>query len=372
MVEYILKQLGQRALVQYTCVFPGDSPSLINIVKPTNIVKFAPLSTWTAVFLRIMLSTVLCLVASITGTDAQDTSSTAAGWEKYSGNPVLGGNYGTCFDISVVKDGDRYRMWFSWRPKASIALVESKDGFHWSTPVIALPPLKANGWENVVNRPAVIKQGNVYHMWYTGQANPGEPTGHSAIGYATSSDGIVWKRMSDKPVLSADQPWEKVAVMCPNVIWDNKAKLYKMWYSGGEQYEPDAIGYATSPDGMVWTKRKGNPIFKSDPKIEWEQDKVTACQVIKDGRWYLMFYIGFRDVDHAQIGAARSRNGITNWQRLAANPIIRPGRNQWDADACYKPYAIFDGKSWLLWYNGRRDHMEQIGVAIHEGHSLGF
>ena len=27
-----------------------------------------------------------------------------------------------------------------------------------------------------------------------------------------------------------------------------------MWYSGGEQYEPDAIGYATSKDGIDWTK----------------------------------------------------------------------------------------------------------------------
>ena len=30
--------------------------------------------------------------------------------------------------------------------------------------------------------------------------------------------------MSDKPVLSAESPWEKVAVMCPHVIYDDKAK----------------------------------------------------------------------------------------------------------------------------------------------------
>jgi hypothetical protein len=305
--------------------------------------------------------------AGVVEMNAQDTNSAAGGWEKYSGNPVLGGAYGTCFDISVLKDGDAYRMWFSCRPKASIALAESKDGFHWSTPVIVLPPDKATGWENDVNRPTVIKQGAVYRMWYTGQAN-----GHSAIGYATSSDGLVWKRLSDQPVLSADQSWEKVAVMCPNVIWDRQTKQYKMWYSGGEQYEPDAIGYATSPDGMIWTKRAENPVFKSDPKIEWEQDKVTACQIVPDGGWYLMFYVGFRDVDHAQIGVARSADGITHWQRLPVNPILRPGNNQWDADACYKPCAIFDGKTWLLWYNGRREHTEQIGAAMHRGRDLGF
>ena len=53
--------------------------------------------------------------------------------------------------------------------------------------------------------------------------------------------------MSDKPVLVPERPWEKVAVMCPHVLWDEQAKLYRMWYSGGEQEEPNAIGYATSP-----------------------------------------------------------------------------------------------------------------------------
>jgi hypothetical protein len=85
-----------------------------------------------------------------------------------------------------------------------------------------------------------------------------------------------------------------------------------------------------------------------------------------------MFYIGFRDVDHAQIGVARSKDGVTDWQRLRANPIVRPDPNGWDADACYKPYAIFDGAKWLLWYNGRHAGSEQIGVAIHQGEDLGF
>ena len=308
-----------------------------------------------------------CLNLARADVAAQNTNATAGGWEKYSGNPVLGGDYGTCFDICVLKDDSTYRMWFSWRPKASIAVVESKDGLHWSKPIIVLPPNKTSGWEDDVNRPIVVKQGGAYQMWYTGQAKGG-----SAIGYATSSDGLTWQRMSGQPVVAADQPWEKVAVMCPGVVWDGEAKLYKMWYSGGEQYEPDAIGYATSADGMHWTKRLDNPIFKADPTIEWERDKVTACQVVNDAGWYLMFYIGFRDVDHAQVGVARSRDGITNWQRLPANPIVRPTPDGWDADACYKPYAIFDGEKWLLWYNGRHGGSEQIGVVLHTGHNLGF
>jgi hypothetical protein len=34
---------------------------------------------------------------------------TTGGWLKYEGNPVMGGKYGTCFDISVLKESDTYR-----------------------------------------------------------------------------------------------------------------------------------------------------------------------------------------------------------------------------------------------------------------------
>jgi predicted GH43/DUF377 family glycosyl hydrolase len=260
-------------------------------------------------------------------------------------------------------------MWFSWRPKKSIALVESRDGLQWSEPLTVLGSGQETGWEDDINRPVVVKRSGSYHLWYTGQAG-----GHSWIGYATSGDGKTWERTSKKPVLSADKPWERVAVMCPHVIWDEGKRFYRMWYSGGEQYEPDAIGYATSPDGLNWTKLATNPVFRADPSHPWEQHKVTACQVIRHGQWYCMFYVGFRDIDHAQIGLARSRDGISKWERLPANPIIRAGKEQteWDFYACYKPSVIFDGKRWLLWYNGRRAGLEQIGLAIHEGEDLGF
>ena len=153
---------------------------------------------------------------------------TAAGWIKHEKNPVLGGDLGTCFDVSLLRAGKGYRMWFSWRPKRSIALVESADGIHWSQPIIVLGPDKTTGWEVDVNRPVVLKRGDTYHMWYTGQAR-----GKSWIGYATSADGKTWKRQSDKPVLSPERPWEKVAVMCPHVLYDDRPKLYRMWYSAG-------------------------------------------------------------------------------------------------------------------------------------------
>jgi Mannosylglycerate hydrolase MGH1-like glycoside hydrolase domain len=62
----------------------------------------------------------------------------AAGWRKFADNPVLGINLGTCFDVSLLREGPTDRMWFSWRPKKAVALVEGADGVHRGPPVIVL------------------------------------------------------------------------------------------------------------------------------------------------------------------------------------------------------------------------------------------
>ena len=56
--------------------------------------------------------------------------------------------------LGARRRATRYRMWLSWRPKQSVALVESRDGIHWSEPPqIVLGPKKETGWEDDINRP---------------------------------------------------------------------------------------------------------------------------------------------------------------------------------------------------------------------------
>lgn len=298
------------------------------------------------------------------------TNGSCCGWGKFVDNPVIGSeDTGTVFDVSVLHENGVFKMWTSWRDNGGIGYTESTDGIHWKDQVVVLAPNPASKWENEVNRPNVLRrEDGSYHMWYTGQT-----ADHLRIGYATSRDGIHWQRHSDKPVMIPDKPWEKSVVLGPSVIWDAKQRLYRMWYSGGELVEPDALGYATSPDGSHWTKLKTNPIFGFNPNAAWESDKVAAAHVLQysDG-WYYMFYIGFQDIWTAQIGMARSRDGISDWQRFPGNPIIRMEAGEWDADGVYKPFVIWDGKRWYLWYNGRSKRTESIGLAVHEGDDLGF
>jgi predicted GH43/DUF377 family glycosyl hydrolase len=208
-------------------------------------------------------------------------------------------------------------------------------------------------------------------MWFTGQTR-----NTSQIYYATSADGLSWKRIAVAPVLEARSPWEKVAVMCPCVILDDKTEKFRLYYSAGEQFEPDAIGLASSSDGVHWERELQNPVFSASPLHTWEQAKVTACDVHRVDGWFYMFYIGFSDQNHAAIGVARSRDGVSNWQRHPRNPILSPpgikGTLAWDRDAIYKPAALLQDSGWLLWFNGRRNYREQIGLARHPGIDLGF
>ena len=314
---------------------------------------------------RILILTSLILAAIFT---ARGLAQEPNAWVKYEGNPVLGGDLGVCFDVSLTRENDVFKMWFSWRTKGSIGYTESVDGIHWKEPIVVLPP-RDSGWEKIVNRCSVVRRGELYYMWYTGQTDK-----TSQIGFAISRDGVHWDRPSDQPVLKSEEEWEKTSAMCPDVQWDEEEQLFKMRYSAGEQYEPNAIGYATSPDGTHWTKYASNPIFVPDKSNAWEQHKVTACQVLKRDEWYYMFYIGFENEHLARIGIARSRDGISEWERCKSNPIVSPDKDKWDADACYKPFVIYDEKEelWRLWYNGRRGNVEQIGLVTRKGEKLDF
>ena len=203
-------------------------------------------------------------------------------------------------------------------------------------------------------------------MWYTGQARGG-----SCIGYASSMDGYIFDRRGG-PVLIAERYWEKRSVMNPHVVYDHKQGLYKMWYCGGETYEPDAIGYAVSFDGISWEKHPANPVFIGDKDLWYEKDRVGACQVILRDDEYWMFYIGYEDIDTARICLAKSPDGITRWARSPQNPLVSPSPGEWDAEACYKPFVLFDKdqNEWRLYYNGRRGNREYIGFAVSTGNAF--
>ena len=296
----------------------------------------------------------------------------AGPWVKGGDGPVLGNSrLGTCFDVNVVTNGPApYTMYFSWRPKKSIALVRSDDAVKWTQePEICLRENPASGWEDIVNRSTTVKKDGVWHMWYTGQCRKENDRGR--IGYARSTDGVHFERVRKDPVLVATEDYERPSVMCPSVMWDEKRQLWRMWYSAGGTYEPDRNCYAESKDGIAWEKR--GVVLAHGPRESWYRDRVAGCEVhrLPDGR-FAMFFIGYPDLDTAHIGCAISPDGIRGWKVLDQCPLVVPDPGTWDSCACYKPSVMRDEKNgrWLLWYNGRSGGPEYVGCAVHEGLDL--
>jgi predicted GH43/DUF377 family glycosyl hydrolase len=269
-------------------------------------------------------------------------------WRKYVNNPILGRALDTCFDMSVLRNS-RYQMWFSWRHLRGIGYAISDDGLRWFTadaPVLAANPTISHDSVDI-SRPFVIHNGDSYTMWYTG---------HSAhevtICLATSLDGYAWSR--EGVVLRPELPWEKAAVMCPSVIRDEDG-TYHLWYSGGERYEPDAVGYATSVNGREWSRVTEQPVLRPDRGCSWERDRVAGAHVFRHGDWLYAAYIGFANgFEDSAIGVARSGDGIT-WDRHKENPILRRGaQGDFDSINVYKPFVLIDDDTWRVWFNGSR------------------
>ena len=280
-------------------------------------------------------------------------------------NPVYGDSEtGTLFDVYVSDTGSGLlRIDFSWRKNNTVAAAFSDDGIKWTFPRSTLYPDSSSGWEDAINRNCVLKTGDRYIMWYTGQAH-----GNSYIGTAESYDGLVFHRISDKPVLSPELPFEGESVMNPCVLYENGK--YRMWYSAGETYEPNVLCYAESDDGIHFTKSPLNPVLTNAPENEYEQNRIGGCQVIPHKDFgYLVFYIGYRDINTACICCACSKDGVTDFHRCKLNPLISPSPGEWDGDSCYKPSALYDAlkDEWRLWYNGRCGGKEYIGLASKQG-----
>lgn len=284
-------------------------------------------------------------------------------WVKYGNMPILGDKTtGTLFDANVIvlKNG-KYRMYVSTRKNGSISMSESNNGIDWSELKVVLSNNGETEWDGTINRCSVIYKDGIYKMYYTGQ-----DSNKSKIGIAQSNDGLNFKKVQDVPIIVPETRYEQENVMNPCVFYDTDEKVYKMWYSAGQKHEPDVLCYATSEDGIKWNKHESNPIMiPSKDKGDLDCFKLGACDVHKlEDNSYIMFYIGYTDINTARIFYATSNDGV-QWKKHSKNPIVVPSKNGFDSEATYKPSAIYDfnKNEWILWYNGRTGDQEYIGFV---------
>lgn len=147
----------------------------------------------------------------------------------------------------------------------------------------------AGTWDAIVFSACVLYNPDSarFEMWYTGATEVWVRPFH--IGYAVSPDGINWTK-HPTPVLSPDsEAWDNFAIEEATVLRENGQ--YKMWYTSGWISQ---IGYATSSDGINWTKYSGNPVLVQE-NIAWEASGPYYCSVIPVSDGYFMWYVGYNE-----------------------------------------------------------------------------
>ena len=295
-----------------------------------------------------------------------------ASWTKYPGNPVMtgGASYSSVLTPCVIynNDSSRYEMWFSATPSPSgarpfrIGFAVSRDGIGWTMhPSPVLAPSGGMWDAYTVEAPYVIRENRQYKMWYWG----GAAFPATSIGYATSPDGVTWTKPVGNPVLSAGtSAWEAGSVGLPCVMAVPGG--YRMWYAGATtsmQYGPLCIGLATSADGISWQKdTTHNPILHPGNAGSWDDSYVSTPRVVRLGNLYFMWYTGAGTwMGEYRGGLATSPDGITGWVKDPANPVLRPSQSGWDGGEVEAGSVVARGDTLYMWYDAAATSPYAVG-----------
>ncbi|NLH11018.1 MAG: hypothetical protein GX464_06725, partial [Holophagae bacterium] len=134
-------------------------------------------------------------------------------------------------------------------------------------------------------QPEVVVVGGTYHMYYTDRSVIPE-----IIRHRTSGDGIAWGASAVVLQSGTAGAWDDDGVVCSAVLVEGG--VFKMWYTGRGTTGPvNQIGYATSPDGVTWTKHP-TPVMSVGGAGAWDSARVREATVVHLGSTYHMWYGG--------------------------------------------------------------------------------
>jgi hypothetical protein len=257
------------------------------------------------------------------------TSEDGLNWTNYESNPVFVPDQSVApqgmLSLCVMLDGETWVMYFdqfkgAYSPSKTIlrATAPSPAG-PWTVDAepVALAPGGISDWDWFPPAvESVLHTDTGYILYYVPIVAinaDGISYGGGGIGRATSPDGITWTKYNDPATTTGDyavsdpvftnnpddQAWDSSHVGAPVVRFSEDG--WEMFYYGysGLWY---SIGYATSEDGITWTRYRDAPIV-SAPETGFGPGSVAVL----DGTYYL--YYGFSEASSwpqigGQIGVA--------------------------------------------------------------------
>lgn len=169
----------------------------------------------------------------------------------------------------------------------NVGVAVSEDGTHFQK-LSEAPILDRNTVDPYLTAsPSVLYTEGEWKMWYVSgtrwEVANGRPRYCSNVKYATSQDGIHWRR-DGLVCVDYRYPSEHI-IGRPCVVKDNE--VYRMWYSyRGDSYR---IGYAESPDGVSW-ERKDQEVGIDVSPSGWDSEMICYAHVIEsDGNLYMLY-----------------------------------------------------------------------------------
>jgi predicted GH43/DUF377 family glycosyl hydrolase len=158
-------------------------------------------------------------------------------FEKVSIAPVLDRDRHDPFSVSypwVLREGDTWRMWYgsntNWGKQQQdmahlIKYAESGDGVAWRREGRVAIPLEPP--EYAISKPCVLRDEDRYRMWYSHRGS------HYRIGYAESADGLAWTRLDDHAgIVLSSEGWDSEAI-CYACVFDQADARYMLYNGNG-------------------------------------------------------------------------------------------------------------------------------------------
>jgi hypothetical protein len=220
-----------------------------------------------------------------------------------------------------------------------------------------------------LNSPDPVRLSQTHlRMYYAAKRSGGSFfKGVWSLACADSHDGgHTWTKYKGNPILTTTgDEWESGAVGFASVECTGDG--WKMWYLGTNQQSNAVkqVGYATSDDGLDWRRHAGNPVLPVDPDNRWESGAIAVPRVIRDDRLYRVWYCCYPQNDTYAIGCAESYDGI-HWSRSPHNPVLRGSGMGWDSGMTAYPGVVRVGEQYLMWYSGNGYGSQGIGLATAE------
>lgn len=205
--------------------------------------------------------------------------------------------------------------------------------------------------------PSVVKKDGKFVMLYRAQ----DRKGTSALGYATSDDGIHFTRRPE-PVMVSEAPYEKGGgVEDPRL--QKFGDTYYLTYTGynnvdgaGADKKDAQLCLATSADLVHWQRRGViMPSFKGKWNVKWTKSGAIVPEKINGKYW--MYYLADAQGKDTQMGVAYS-DDLLHWTDALDHPILASRPGSFDSQVVEPgPAPIITPQGIFLIYNGADDKL---------------